>query len=118
MSSPKKGMGGGMSNKVIKEGESYAKKISGLDEKKEKPAEEPNITGEKIQYNPLIHSTKTENKYKSNNRFRKREKQKKEKRKVKEKETAYLHDYNDLLLENLLKKYYSTKSPHLIISRR
>ena len=29
-----------------------------------------------------------------------------------------MQDYNDLLLENLLKKYYTTKSPHLIISRR
>ena len=35
-------------------------------------------------------------------------KKKKEKRKALEKEKDYLHNYNDLFLENLLKEYYTT----------
>ena len=74
--------------------------------------------GTKIQYNPAIHSIKTNNNSSSKKRFRKREKQKKEKRKAVEKEKDYLQDYNDLFLENLLKEYHTTQSPHLIISRQ
>ena len=72
----------------------------------------------KIPFNAAIHAIKSENIYKTKNRFRKREKQKKEKRKIVEREVDYLQDYNDLLLDNLLKEYYTTKSPHLIISRK
>ena len=43
---------------------------------------------------------------------------KKEKRKAVKREVDYLQDYNDLLLENLSKEFYSTKSPHLVISRQ
>ena len=73
---------------------------------------------EKFPFNPTIHSIKLENTYKTKKRFRKREKQKKEKRKAVEKDVDYLKDYNDLLLENLSKELYSTKSPHLVISQQ
>ena len=72
----------------------------------------------KIQFNLAIHSIKSQNNQRSKKRFRKREKQKKEKRKKTEKKSDYLQDYNDILLDNLLKEYYTTKSPHLIISRQ
>ena len=100
------------------ERENHAKIFSGVVKKKAKPDDKHELSGEKVEFNPAIHSIKKENVYQSPNRFLKRDKQKKEKRKAIEKEVAYMHDYNDLLLENLLKKYYDTKSPHLIISRR
>ena len=70
----------------------------------------------KIPFDATIHSIKLENTYRTKKRFRKKEK-KKRKRKAVEKEVDYLLDYNDLLLENLSKEFYSTKSPHLVISR-
>ena len=39
------------------------------------------------------------------------------KRKLLEKEKIYTQDYNDLILNNLLKEFLSTTSPHLLISR-
>ena len=72
----------------------------------------------KVQYNPARHTINTNSETGPNKRYRKREKQKKEKRKAVEKEKDYLHDYYDLLLHNLLKEYYTTQSPHLVISRQ
>ena len=85
---------------------------------REKNSSECKNEGKKIQYNPAIHSVKMEKDYRSQKRFRKREKQKKEKRKAVEKESDYLQDYHNILLDNLLKEFYTTKSPHLIISRQ
>ena len=109
---------GGRSDPESSEGENYAKILSSVVMKKSKPDNEQKISGGKIEFNPALHLKKPEIKPTSSNRFLKRDKQKKEKRKAVEKEASYMHDYNDLLLENLLKKYYTTKSPHLIISRR
>ena len=74
--------------------------------------------GAKFQYNPVIHTIKTNNNSGSKKRSRKRDKQKKQKRKAVEKEKDYLHDYYNLLLHNLLKEYYTTQSPYLVISRQ
>ena len=60
---------------------------------------------EKIDFDPTIHSIKSENMYNIKMRFRKREKQK-----AVEKEIDYLKDYHDLLLENLSKKHIQPKA--------
>ena len=101
--------------KSIQEGD--RKKTENIDGQKKSSPECKKIVG-KIQFNPAIHSIKSQNNQRSKKCFRKREKQKKEKRKKTEKESDYLQDYNDILLDNLLKEYYTTKSPHLIISRQ
>ena len=77
MSPPKKKTGGGTSDTDSIEGENDAKHFSGVSEKNTKPNYNLKISGEKVQFNPAVHSIKNENKYKSKNRFRKREKQKK-----------------------------------------
>ena len=69
-------------------------------------------------YDSSIHSINMSNKSTSKKRYKKRDKQTDKKRKSIIKEQHYTEQYNDLLLHNLLKEYYSTKSPHLIVSRK
>ena len=72
--------------------------------------------GEKVEYNSLIHSRNMGDEFISKKRYKKRDNQTDKRRKTITKEKQYTEQYNDLLLDNLLKQYYSTKSPHLIIS--
>ena len=51
-------------------------------------------------------------------RYLKRDKQIKKKRKDLEKEKRYVEDYDDFMISNLIKEFYTTKSPHLLISRK
>ena len=39
-------------------------------------------------------------------------------KKLYEKEKRYEEDYNNLMNTNLIKEFYTTKSPHLLISRK
>ena len=82
MSPPKTKKKGGDVRHRLSRGGKLREKFSGVGEKKTKPNDEQKITGEKVQFNPAIHSIKTENKYKSKNCFRKREKQKKKNKRL------------------------------------
>ena len=113
-----RGGGGAKARKNEIREEDCAKKIVGVEDNARKNRAGENEVGTKIAFDPDVHSIKTQNRYKEKNCYRKREKQKKETRKKVEKEVNYLNNYNDLLLENLSKEYYTTKSPHLIISRK
>ena len=73
---------------------------------------------EKAQFNPAIHLIEKEHMLMSKKRVQKFDKQKKKKRKCHEKEKNYNRDYEDLMLNYLLKENHTTKSPHLLISRR
>ena len=64
---------------------------------------------EKVAYNPLFHSTNIVHQFTSKKIYKKRDKQTDKKRKSIIKEQHYTEQYNDLLLDNLLKQYYSTK---------
>ena len=109
----------GGTNEIDKiQGEDFAKKETNIEDKVPKSGSNVANQAKKNPFIPTIHSIKSENMYKTKKCFRKREKQKKEKRKAVGKDVAYLKDYNDLLLENLSKELYSTKSPHLVISRQ
>ena len=110
-------LGGQKKTKKI-EGDNYVKKKKNVEDKLQKSVSNVVNLAEKNDFDPMIHSIKSENMYNTKKRFRKRDKQKKEKRKAVEKEIDYLKDYHDLLLENLSKETYSTKSPHLVISRK
>ena len=70
-------------------------------------------------YDSLIHSINMGDKSTLKKMIKKeRDEQMDKKRKSIIKELHYTEQYNDLLLDNLLKEHYSTKSPHLIISRK
>ena len=86
-------------------------------DKKKTPVEE--IAG-KVLFNPQTHiiGKKDSNKKKCHKRNRKRDKKNIRRKKFQEKEKRYEDDYNDLMLTNLVKDFYPTKSPHLLISRR
>lgn len=106
-------------------GEKYAQKKNSDVEKLtkndndeiERKSRAENVAG-KVQYNPKIHSLAKKNKHKKFDRFKKRDKQKKIKRKRIEKEKNYVQNYNDLLVDNLIKEFHTTKSPHLVINNK
>lgn len=86
-------------------------------DKKNTPIEE--IAG-KVKFDPQAHIVKKKDsdKKKCHKRNRKRDKKNIRRKKFQEKEKRYEDDYNDLMLTNLVKEFYTTKSPHLLISRR
>ena len=118
MSQPKKSAGVDVNDQNNEKEENHTKKKEILEEVTTKIMPIVNTESKKVDFNAEIHAIKTENSHKTKKRYRKREKQKKETRKKVEKEKNYLDDYNDLLLENLSREYYSTKSPHMIVSRK
>ena len=71
----------------------------------------------KIKYNPSIHSININN-TEDKKPFRRYWKLEKKRRKALEKELRYIEDYNDLMLSNLIKELYTSKSPYLLISRK
>ena len=79
----------------------------------------PPHEGMKISFDPLLHSTKNDMLPKMKQvRVERKDQRKQHYRKKRKKDKDYTRDYHELLLENLPKEYYSTKSPHLLINRR
>ena len=71
---------------------------------------------EKVTYDSSVHNLIPKEKFPSKTRYKKRDKRTDKKKKGVKKEQHYSEQYHDLMLDNLLKQYYSMKSPHLIIS--
>ena len=73
---------------------------------------------EKIAFNPHLHLLKKDVIASENNLSMRRDKRRKQIKKEIKMEKDYVMDYNDLMLENLQKEFYTTKSPHLLINRK
>lgn len=67
-----------------------------------------------------MHTVREENsnRKKCHKRKRKRDQKNIRNKKLYEKEKRYEEDYEDLMNTNLIKEFYTTKSPHLLISRK
>jgi len=91
------------------------------DEKKKLKVEETKSNYEvapKIEFNPSLHSLVKKDSPQTKHRFEKRDKQRKHKRKRLLKEQIYVRNYNDLMNNNLIKEFYTTKSPHLLFHNK
>ena len=73
---------------------------------------------EKIQFNPSLHLIDDSRVKKKYDQYKKRDKQTKMKQKHAEKEQAYIKEYNELMNDNLIKEFHTTKSPHLVFNHK